>query len=409
MHLDQLDQLLGRLTEAEGAMSANLVELDGHPTTKLIQSAGLTGTTAERALPAVKSLEDLWSQYTALHQLLQQARELRGNGHRLDAADTARLEQLLCGPSITLTGAQVPLAQRSLLGLTETTWQVAPGQLVQSMMTTFEHARDVIFTVDALWRDLVPHLDRLRSELVELEKQAGPLGVAEQVGLPQLTGALNQLGSRVICDPMAVGNELGTAVEPRVTRCRTAVAELVARHASLQPDLARAHTLVDEIVRLRDEGEAALEQARQKIDRPAGLLEPLPAAALRDQRQGLVPWLDRLVEIVAQGNWQAGRRGLDQWLDNAERTRAAAMAVRDANRAPIRQRDELRGRLSAYRAKAAALGLGEQSDLEALYDAAHEALYAAPTDLPRASELLVRYSSSLQGTPRRPADSGGAR
>jgi hypothetical protein len=409
MYLDQLDQLLGHLTEAEGAMSANLVELDGHPTTKLLQSAGLTGTTAERALPAVKALEDLWTQYTALHQILQQARGVRGNGHRLDAAETARFEQLLCGQSIVLTGAQVPLAQRGLLGQTETTWQVSPGQLVQAMTITFDQARDVIFTVDRLWRDLVPRLDQLRRQLTELKGQAAPLGVAEQVGLPQLEAQVNRLGARVISDPMAAGDELTASVDPSLATCRSTLADLTARHASLQPDLARARTQLDEIVRLRDEGAGALVEARRKIARPQGLLEAIGTAALLDGRQGLAPWLHRLVDIVGQGNWQAGRRGLDQWLDNARRTRDAALTVRDANRAPVRQRDELRGRLAAYRAKAAALGLGEQAELEELYAAAHEALYTAPTDLDRAGDLLARYSGSLQGPPSRAADTGGAR
>jgi hypothetical protein len=409
MYLDQLDQLLGRLTEAEGAMSANLVELESHPTTKLIRSAGLTGATAAQALPAVKAIEDLWGQYSALHLLLQDARELRGSGHRLDAAETAQFEQLLCGPSITVTGPQVPLEQRSLVGQTEATWQVSPGQLIQSMTSTFDQARDVVFTVDRLWRDLVPQLEQLRAQLTELTRQAEPLGVVDQVGLPRLRAAVDRLGAEVVSDPMAVGDEFRSSVEPAFGTCRGGLAELTTRHASLQPDLDRAQSLIHEIGRLRDEGATALPEARKKIANPEGLLEPIDPDVLSSAKVGLVPWLDRLTAIVAEGNWQVGRRGLDQWLEHAQRIRQAALAVRDANQRPLRRRDELRGRLAAYRAKAAALGLGEQADLEALYDDAHEALHTAPTDLLEAADLVARYSGSLQGVPRRPADHGEPR
>jgi len=67
---------------------------------------------------------------------------------------------------------------------------------------------------------------------------------------------------------------------------------------------------------------------------------------------------------------------------------------------PIDQRNELRGRLDAYRAKANRLGLLEDSRLCELYDHAHRELYSAPTDLTAAEELVRRYQ---QGLPVKPS------
>jgi hypothetical protein len=397
MNLDQLDQLLARFTAAEQAISANLVELEGHPTTKLLQSAGLTGTTAGRVGPALTALGGVWAQFSAFRELLQRAREVRGRGRRLDQGELAELERLLVGPSITLTGEQVPLAERDLTGEGQVTWRVSPPELVDRMTTTFDRARDEIFTADRLWRDLLPRVERARNQLVDLERTAAPLGVAQQVGLPGLTSEVERLGTLVVSDPMGVGDEFDRRVEPALAACANAVSDLARAHASLVPDLARAATLVDEVARLVGDGAAALEQTRAKVLHPGGLLEPLSPATLTDPRRGLRPWLDRLRAIVGEGNWQAGRRGLDQWLRAATETRNVAAAVLEANRAPLRQRDELRGRLAAYSAKAAALGLAERRDVEALRDAADDALSVAPADLTAAADLVSRYGAALRG------------
>ena len=72
-----------------------------------------------------------------------------------------------------------------------------------------------------------------------------------------------------------------------------------------------------------------------------------------------------------------------------------------ANRAPLATRNELRGRLDAYRAKAYRLGLLENPALAALYARAQEVLFTAPTDLAAADELVRRYQQALAGpTPR---------
>ena len=62
----------------------------------------------------------------------------------------------------------------------------------------------------------------------------------------------------------------------------------------------------------------------------------------------------------------------------------------------LQTRDELRGVLTAYQAKAQALGLAENVELGELYAAASEALYAAPCDLAAAEQRVLAYQRSIR-------------
>ncbi|MGH3881629.1 MAG: hypothetical protein ACRDSK_31790, partial [Actinophytocola sp.] len=64
------------------------------------------------------------------------------------------------------------------------------------------------------------------------------------------------------------------------------------------------------------------------------------------------------------------------------------------------RRAELRGRLEAYRVKAARLGYGEDLALEKLHLRAQELLFTAPCDLAAATRALNRYQQGLQDRER---------
>ena len=59
------------------------------------------------------------------------------------------------------------------------------------------------------------------------------------------------------------------------------------------------------------------------------------------------------------------------------------------------RRDELRGLLGAYKAKAARLGSAEDSELAARYDHAHELLWTAPCDLTAAAAAVTGYQQAI--------------
>ncbi|HET8641563.1 MAG TPA: serine protease, partial [Pseudonocardiaceae bacterium] len=83
----------------------------------------------------------------------------------------------------------------------------------------------------------------------------------------------------------------------------------------------------------------------------------------------------------------------DEIAAGLQRTRIECEAIRSL----LDRRNELRGRLDAYRAKAAGIGHSEDLELERLFGVAHELLWTAPCDLPAATRALARYQQAVSG------------
>ena len=77
---------------------------------------------------------------------------------------------------------------------------------------------------------------------------------------------------------------------------------------------------------------------------------------------------------------------------------AATERYRDAERAAatlLDKRNELRGLLEAYQAKAARLGAAEDTGLAMLYQQARDLLWAAPCDLGVAAAAVTHYQQAI--------------
>jgi serine/threonine protein kinase len=106
-----------------------------------------------------------------------------------------------------------------------------------------------------------------------------------------------------------------------------------------------------------------------------------------------------------------GLRQAERWtqlaaeLDAIEQQAAAASErSRDTERtavALVDRRDELRGLLDAYRARAARLGAIEDTDLEARYATARELLYSRPCDLAASADAVTGYQQAVLALSRR--------
>ena len=73
--------------------------------------------------------------------------------------------------------------------------------------------------------------------------------------------------------------------------------------------------------------------------------------------------------------------------------------LQETARSAVAARDELRGRLDAYRAKAQAVGQGEDIELHQLYVEARDVLFSAPCDLVEAGALVTAYQRSILTQP----------
>jgi hypothetical protein len=79
----------------------------------------------------------------------------------------------------------------------------------------------------------------------------------------------------------------------------------------------------------------------------------------------------------------------------AQQARDRARQLRENAEGLLARRDELRGRLNAYRAKAAARGQAEHPDLTTRYAQARDLLYTAPCDLRASTRSVHAYQQTL--------------
>jgi hypothetical protein len=128
---------------------------------------------------------------------------------------------------------------------------------------------------------------------------------------------------------------------------------------------------------------------------------PQPDGSVIEQAVGgnfskIAKRLDDLFENTSARAWTQKRSLLDSWLTSARKLEAQLMRAADANRVPLDEREELRGRLRAYTAKIAAMGRAEDLMLADLVDKARLQLYTAPTDIPAAEAAIADLAARLR-------------
>jgi hypothetical protein len=388
VRLDEIDRTLAGFRHAIDVMTANLFELENDTNRKLLDRAALTGVTAARWTEAGRALSQLWQWFTQFKDVVDRATALRGTRGRINPPELGQLDQLLGGPSVELSAEQIPLSRRGLLGPSETTVRCRPDELLSMMSQAFDLVKGVVAATGEAWRVLLPRLEQDEASLSAIEKLAASFG---EVHVPELAGAraqLDDLSTRLANDPLSIDVGVLVPLEASLATTKRDLDELLALRADLAPRLDQARTLLAQLHRTMAEGRAAHDEVVVKIAAPAvpALVAPDPELARR---------LDRVTELGGRNQWRAARFELAEWTKRAGDMLAQAQRVLAANRAPIDERNELRGRLDAYRAKANRLGRAEDAELTAIYDEAHDALFTAPTDLATAARLVQRYQQAI--------------
>ncbi|HWM05383.1 MAG TPA: hypothetical protein VNP92_23845, partial [Actinophytocola sp.] len=177
---------------------------------------------------------------------------------------------------------------------------------------------------------------------------------------------------------------------------RTRLAELAAVRDTFDVRLAALDRVLSDIETAEVTARQTYDAVVEKIANP-GLPEPTgdASAALR-------PRLHALAAMRDAGDWSALATEADELDRVAAESLAAAQREQRAIGGLLDRRAELRGRLEAYRVKAARLGYGEDLAMEKLHKLAHELLFTAPCDLPAATRALNGYQQALQDRERPP-------
>jgi len=358
------------------AIQANLLELDGSFGKRLLEGTALTGQTKRRWDLTSATLATLWQVYEAYSAVIDQAEEaVRGH---LGPRELAWITTLLTGSSIQLAAGPAPLAGRDLADSGRENLTVV--EAVTRMRRSFSQITEVVSAAEQVWNEMTSRLDAVGGELGRVTPLAASLADAALNGnLSAAQGKLSRLRETLNTDPLSLW--LGGA-DPTTGPVDTSGAD-------------RLTERIAEVTKAAAAARAAYEDATAAWQRTAA---KITAAALPAPPAGFTDLSARIADLdalLAAGRWTR----LSSELDQLERDLAGlTTSLRDTERAVagvLGRRDELRGLLGAYQAKAARLGAAEDPGLTERYDRARELLWTAPCDLAAAADAVTSYQHAV--------------
>jgi hypothetical protein len=389
-------------------IQANLLDLDGSFGRRMLAGASLAGETARRWMAAQAELASLWETFSAYSAVIDQAAAIAATLGRSPAAKIAELTALLTGPSVRLTRAPAPLAVRELTatGTTELTVQAAVSQMRRS----YASVAAVCSSAAAVWNEIADGLAQAGTALDEARRQSE--GVADDsltAALGAADASLGQLRQTLNTDPLAFwhSDRVESASLDRLAGQVSAADARARELGQLRRDAGRRIAALGSAIAAardtRQDALAAQQRAGAKIAgsapagaapagaAPAGIARPQPMPDLT----ALAGRVAGLADLQAAGRWAR----LAAELDETEQQLALATRrwheAEQAAAALLGRRDELRGLLTAYRAKAARLGAAENEQLELLYGRAQQLLWTAPCDLDAAAAAVTGYQQAV--------------
>ncbi|GAA4768681.1 hypothetical protein GCM10023329_14200 [Streptomyces sanyensis] len=409
MDRDGVDRALSRLDAEHEAVETSLLALQDHAGRRLLEGAELSGTTEERWAAAERSIALLWSCFDAYAAALARIRELRARRRWPSREDLAELTERLQGRSVTVAappaahpgsgGAPARLAEAFTL-----------EELVSRMNDLYAASLDTIITADAVWSALPARIDLLAAELRRTRSLAHSAGVRpgeHPAGdeLDSLTRELADLRAQVLTDPLrfwqaAHGSSAPGGGRPDTRRYDRAARDLEDVRREIEAVLQVRQDAEERLLRLRDvlsRADRTLAEARTARGEVLAKIASCEVPAVGGPPTALQERLALAADHRRHSRWHRLSPLLESLEREAEDELHRARESLGAVTAPLAVRAELRGRLDAYRAKAARQGLAEDPVLAGWYDTARRMLWSAPCDLRAAEQAVLRYQDAVAG------------
>jgi hypothetical protein len=429
MDRDEADQELTALGGAYDRIAAAMYTLDSHPGLTFLKGGALAGRTLEAWRSMQPRIDVLWAQFTSLRTQLELARVIRGQRSRLSGEELAELVFLLREPVIEFDAAGMPVdpaapgrpmngsprpgspgsAGSGPSGGGPAGGRLRLGELASQVEHGCAEVIAVLTEVDAACATMVAGIAPAADGVMEVQALATELGAEPDPVLARLATDLSALREQALDDPLATadpasGFDAGLRrLSTAVSAARTALAE-VARVRDEFPNRVQVlRRAVDELAAAEGATGQSYQLVQVKIADPGLPPPPSAAAALRD-RVSALEQDGQPGQSTVSGRWQrlasvmsTLEREVAVATDRTRQLRAAADGLLD-------RRAELRGRLEAYRAKAARLGYAEHPGLTDLHGQARDLLYTSPCDLPAATGAMLRYQQMLAELSAPPRD-----
>ena len=367
---DEIDRELESRTKEVAAMSSTMVELENHPGLEHVRVYTPSGLTAQRWAVIEKSLSGLWEDLRRMTSILESARLVRARRSRPDDDDCRELTKLLREPTLEVSRQPIPLAKRNISGLGESIEYVGLADTAERMHAAYPAVVEFLDAVDRVNSLVAEKLAPTRKRL----DAAGVSGPEELADLLEVTAT----------DPLSLATH---DIEARIN----SIADSVERRSAELAELAAIQSNWSEHLAATAESLDALRQAgvRATETRERAVLKVLSGTfpARDDAEPGL------RAELAAMSSpdpkaLRLLRRRIDTALQAAHEEEQLAQGLLD-------RRAELKGRLTAYQAKAARLGLGEDRDLLACIRIAKGLLSRQPCDLRAVTRAISDYQQMI--------------
>jgi hypothetical protein len=392
--LADVDAALGRAQTEVAGLGSRLFELDAERERRAAQADGLQGESAAAWQGALDQISVMWAWYQALSEAVGSI-ATRRQSPDAGRGDTDTWWRELTGPSIELPAESMELARRCLPAeaVAAPTWAIPA--LAAIISKVLETAAETITSVLAIRDVALPKLDEIAASIAHSEATARSTGVRIPNEAASVKNRLDSLRAQLTSDPLAVPLEAFAQLTAAAARIGHQVYESAAELSGVEETL-------DHIDADLEAAERNLEQARQdlaeseiKITQRAEARVAEDTDSLTMRSAELRVRLTQARELLAAGN-RAGASRLARALSpDAQDLGTAAGALAGAAEEPLIRRQELRGRLDAYRAKALSLGRAEDPTLSELYRRTEDALYTAPCDLDEAERRLAGYQAGI--------------
>ena len=234
-------------------------------------------------------------------------------------------------------------------------------------------------------------LDHIGAVLGPVDTQAEGVGDSALAGMLRAADAdLRQMRDLLNSDPLMfwLDNRVDTTGLDKLLRQAQAVAELARLRTDADSRVAQAAETVAVAQASEQDARAACDEAARKITAARLVAVPPATRALRQRlagldalrQAGLWPRLASEIEAIEPDSAVAAARWKEAGL---------------AARALLDRRDELRGLLDAYRAKACRLGAAEKPHLDLIHRRAHDLLGSAPCDLTQSGAAVRGYQEAI--------------
>jgi chromosome segregation ATPase len=373
-------------------IQANLLELDGSFGKRLLAGATLTGRSREAWAQASAGLAALWETFTVYSAVIDRAAGFLAAPGRISPARLEEASGLLTGPSVRLTRAVATLGQRELTSAGQTSLTLAAA--VQQMRRSFREVAAILTAAETVWNEVSDGIRQVSTDIETANRQLQGADEADLTSaLAQAQTSVRELRELLNADPLAlwIGGRVDSSRLDRLKQQASATAAQVSGFARARDEagqrLAEAASAVAAAQQAWQDATVARERAAVRVCVPDGSLLP--------DVGGLAARVEALRAMQAAGRWVRVASELDVI---GTQVAAATRQCREAEQTAaglVEQRNELRGLLDAYRAKAAGTGGAENIELDHRYQQAKELLWTAPCDLAAAGAAVTSYQQAV--------------